>query len=203
MIRKVLTFLILVFGVVTATARASPVNVDFNSTGLTGGTLTYLGDTFSLSGVPDETLGLDDSSLWSGITITSNNAAFFVNSADKTCPAPAGVSKCRTGVLTYMITLGNVTQAVSQNFLWFVGTTLTPYDQFSAQASGPIEFDTSQGVFDVVLNAFQSGQDGVLGATDKFATTATITAVPEPSSLATILGTGLVGLTLRFRRRRA
>ncbi len=175
---------LLLFGYVSQ-AHANSVTVGYSTTGV--GPLSFQGDTFSLSG-QSGSLTLDTAST---TTQDINSATFFTGSSGL-------FSGSEPLTLTYDLTLDGVTEALTQAATW----TITPsQDSFiTVAASSPVLFVTSQGNWDVTLDAY-SFTSTTVGLSQTASTPADFTPVPEPSTMA-LLGTGLLGLWMMVLRKR-
>ena len=170
-------------------AEASPITVSVGS-----GTMalqSYFGDNFALSGGGSGLLNLDPTA---STTATVNQAV--LNIANYT-NANNGYES-RSLDLSFLLTLDGVTHTIFQTGKWSITPTFDSV--LTLAASTPVEFDTSNGSWEVSLNSLAVG-GGTLG-TFSAPVTANIQAVPEPASFL-LLGTAFVGGGIqRWRKRR-
>jgi PEP-CTERM motif len=164
-------------------AHADTVSVGYSTTGV--GPLSFQGDTLSLSG-QSGTLTLDTALI---ATQNINSAAFFTGNS-------GFFSGSQTLNLAYDLTLGGVTQALTQTGTW----TITPsQDTFYAlAASSPVQFVTPLGTWDVTLGAY-SFTSSSINLTQIGSAPAAFAPVPEPSSVALLVAgvAVLLGLALQ------
>ena len=160
----------------TTGAYADSVTVGYSTTGV--GPLSFQADTFSLSG-QSGSLTLNTAST---TTQDINTATFFTGDS-------GSFSGSEPLTLVYDLTLDGVTKAVTQTATW---TITTSQDTFvTVAASSPVLFVTSDGNWDVTLDAY-SFTGAALGSQTE-STTADFRAVPEPSAVG-LLSLGLLGL---------
>ena len=171
-------------------AHASPIVVSFASGPTT--LQSFFGDNFSLSESGSKGfLTLDSAaSTPATLNVATLDIANYTNDN--------GGYETRSLDLSFALTLDGVTENLTQNATWSITPTFDSV--ISAAASVPVEFDTKDGSWLVSLNGFSVG-GGALGIFSA-PVTASIQAVPEPTSIL-LFGTALLGGGIqRWRKRR-
>ena len=172
----------------TSFAAASNISVPYSTTSY--GPETYQGDTFSLS-------GLSGNILLSTVSTTTD----AINFADLTIADSGNFTGSEQLTVTYNLTLDGVTHTLTQQATWTIGLT---QDSFATVAGTPVLFVTPDGTWNVTLDAYSitgtSVGDFTVFTNADF--TPVPAPVPEPTTLATLLGFGIFNLAAVFGVRR-